>query len=935
MTSSFGGAGHPIPGYSGNHQSWSTSAPQPPSIPEYDSVSQQNPHSQQYSQQPWGTEEVELGRFNPGQQPHNPFDDSNLAAGPYQHGGQHRGYEALRDPSTPSLHKQAFLPPGFSVSGPPSPSVVKLRAEEQPGFSRIRRSRWVMYICLILGVACAVGHHVFYSTLNGKPATDQLVMQRYGTLLAFGAKAGISASVVIAHHQRVWVTVRKRILSIGALDSLFSATENLFSLFRWEMIKNAKIATLLAVFVWIAPLVVILTANTLQVELGRVVTMDRCPGIRTLNFALEETDEWRDPTWIGKYTEIPAVIWNTTKRSGDSDDDGDWFDYYTAPGPILDQTTTVGAFMGETIMRKNAQLETCGGGWNCTFQIEIASGPAYKCTELASGVGVKASNLTQESGSIAPPFSTDVLVPRGFHTYYAFATGGEYFHMQMNDVSAGGVPKTPRPDPKNLGAFRTEPIIWIGFAARADPSKPLPETSNSPDWDKAFIPRLFACENYEASYKVTFNYTEGFHTTAVTDVKYLRPVINTTYLPNVNSQDGTADNTTATPESNYVFPKDKAKYRRTAAYHALSQLARRFVNGTMQINSRDANGVPLVNTNAIQTKLLDASNNYLPHENLMEYIQRFYLEDIILSMLSNPQFASVTWAAKPDQQSGLLGGKESFQDLAKDDSLKYPCERSRVTNLYNYHARDLWIVYGISILLGIIAVVVGAFAVEENGGNATRDTSFSSIVAATRSKDLNKVSWDGGGDSGAAARVPSSVREMRMGYGIVPVDSARGLTTGYKEEDLKYGFAFEGDLRRIKRVDNAVKRLTSATFSSSLRDLRSEGSTLCDHGCDESILVGIGELSQSRRKMGGDRPDAIVCYNISVRLMTRQGWVWNSLFKVRLCVSLSLLPQSSSKHGKFWQDVDGELSVESGSADLWRKATKDTSSASAEALILT
>lgn len=107
---------------------------------------------------------------------------------------------------------------------------------------------------------------------------------------------------------------------------------------------------------------VILTANTLQVQLSRIVTEDMCPGIRTLNFTMEELDEWRTPTKIGRYYEIPASLWNTTRRSGDGDDD-DWFDYFTAPGLTLAQTLTIGAFMGETVIRRNAQVETCGAGW--------------------------------------------------------------------------------------------------------------------------------------------------------------------------------------------------------------------------------------------------------------------------------------------------------------------------------------------------------------------------------------------------------------------------------------------------------------------------------------------------------------------------------------------------------------------------------------------
>jgi len=107
-----------------------------------------------------------------------------------------------------------------------------------------------MYLFFVIGMACAGAHHAFYNLLDGRPADDQLQMLRYGTLLAFGAKAGFAATVVAAYRQRVWTTVRKRLMTIGALDSLFAATEDPWALWNWEMIKSAKVAVLLAAFVW-------------------------------------------------------------------------------------------------------------------------------------------------------------------------------------------------------------------------------------------------------------------------------------------------------------------------------------------------------------------------------------------------------------------------------------------------------------------------------------------------------------------------------------------------------------------------------------------------------------------------------------------------------------------------------------------------------------
>ncbi|KAK0636811.1 hypothetical protein B0T17DRAFT_587839 [Bombardia bombarda] len=669
-----------------------------------------------------------------------------------------------------------------------------------------------MYIFFAFGLACAIAHHAFYASLDGKPATDQLQMLRYGTFLAFAAKAGLSAAVVVAFRQRVWTTVRRRTMTVGALDSLFAATEDLIALVNWELAKSAKVALALAVFVWVAPLVVILTSNTLLVVPRTAEIKTTCPSVRSLNFTFEETNEWRDPVKIDQLFEIPVSLWNTTKRSG-SNPDG-WFDYYTAPSPSFQRTAAIGAFLDQAVMRKNAQIETCGSGWNCSFEVQFTA-PGYKCTELASGVGSKPVNLTQESGTIAPPFDTDLLIPTGPYTYYAFTSGGEYSTTQMDDVGIGGVPKTDPPYPKNLGAFRTEPIIWIGYSVLVDPApdKPVPINSSDPSWASSIIPKLFACENYESAYTVRFNYSDAAQSTTVTNITFLRPVINTTYIPSIDANDGTADNVTAVPESNYIRPiDDLRRYRRTAAYHSLGYMLRSFINGTVEMDQSLVN--PIANTDAIQTKLLDPRNNYFAYPNLPELLQSFY-EDIILSMLSNPQFVDVVWAARPAEQSGtrLEGGTGPGQ--SKSDYL-YPCVKSHTANTYHYNVRDLWIVYCIAILFGLVGIVTGACAILENDG-AVRDTRFSSIVAATRGPALEKIKWDGNaGSRDDVAHMADDVKQLRVGYGLVPSYSGRsghgvedggataagigGLGTPWKLGQTRYGFGLEGDVQPLEKL---------------------------------------------------------------------------------------------------------------------------------------
>lgn len=664
----------------------------------------------------------------------------------------------------------------------PSPEFRSPRRGSTVGWTNRRSSRcctprwhpsFSMYVCFVFGILCAVGHHIFYTSLDGQIADNQSGMLRYGTLLAYGAKAGFSAAVVSAFKQRVWVTVRSRFMSIKGLDSMFAAAEDMVAMLDFEFMRDAKAAYALALFAWTTPLVVILTSNTLLVEPRTLTQNTTCPAVRTLNFTFEETYEWRAPVKIDGLYEVPVSIWNTTKR--DDDSDPNWFDYYTGPSPAFQSIATLGAFLEEVVPRKNASFDTCGTGWNCTFAVEFTA-PGYKCTELASGVGATPRNLTQESGEAVPPFpDTDFLLPRGNYSYYAFTSGGEYSPTQMKSVGVGGIPEglDPSEYPADLGALRTEPVIWIGYSVVNHPNQTQPFRNESAAWADAFTPKILACEHRETSYVANFTYVDAQQFARIERRTFGAPVINTTFLPGVMARDGTDDNTTATPAANYVLPRDTARYRRAAAYHSLGKMLRGFLNGTVAVS--DALVQAIENTPAVQTKLLDQRNNYFPYPDLPDRVRGLY-DDVLLSMFSNPQLVEVAWAQRPGEMSGMrsqggASGGDSDSDDDDEAAYMYPCTRYRTANSYAYHRRDLWLVYGIAAVLTLVCIAAGALAIRDNGG-VTRNTRFSSVVAATRGPALEKIAWQGPlQDRGD---VPSEVKRLRLGYGVMSDMSGGG-----------------------------------------------------------------------------------------------------------------------------------------------------------------
>ncbi|KAI8964458.1 hypothetical protein F5Y11DRAFT_355544 [Daldinia sp. FL1419] len=547
---------------------------------------------------------------------------------------------------------------------------------------------------------------------------------------------GLAAAVVLAFKQRIWTTVRSKLLSVTALDSLFAATEDLSALHNLEVYKKAKVAMLLAAFAWLTLVVIILTSNTLTVQLALSIENTTCSGIRTLNSTKEEIEVIKPPR---------MSIWNMTASDTAS---SDWFDYYTAPSNPLNRVATYVAYMGHPVSKSDTSVHIRGSGWNCTYVINFTA-PGYKCSKLASGIRSEVKML----GDQKPPdgLSTKLLIPSRDYSYYAYTSGGEY-SPQMRDTSPGGIPNVEPPFPNTSGVFRTEPVIWIGYSVRTKPNEIAPLNRSMAGWSDAFVPKVIGCEHYETSYTVLFNLSGGEQVTNVIERKYLR---------RIDANDGTNGNTTAQPKSNYIYPKDARHCRRAAAFHAIGTQLRQFENGTM--NSTQLNN-PIEATKADQTKLLNPRQDWFAFPTLDNLVQEFY-EDMILSLFSNPQ-----------------RGRRAC---------RYPCVRSRLENRYDYHVRDLWIVYSIAILLATAGVGSGTLAILENEG-VLRSTRFSSILG-----------WLGE-DRGD---LPSDIRNLGVGYGIVyGMGSFRDLHENMRYPEARvwdggnvhYGFGLEGDARQLR-----------------------------------------------------------------------------------------------------------------------------------------
>ncbi|CAN9193893.1 unnamed protein product [Alternaria alternata] len=545
----------------------------------------------------------------------------------------------------------------------------------------------LIVVLFLAGFAAAVGHHSFYMHLDGQPAIEQLKMVRYGTALAFFVKSTLVGTVIMCNRQRIWYTFRRKAMTINGIDGLFSATEDPTQFFlNWEMIRNGKLATLMAACTWLLPLASVLSPASLTSELRTFNDNATC-SVATLNFAQESTYDFRD---MSKYSLKSLNFYNTTQPAAeekrDLRDEG-YFDYYDQPSKNARRLAFSSVYMQKPQPRENASSVFCGSGWNCTYTIGFIA-PGYKCDDVDDTDGSDA------------PFTFADLAPNGSLVYSADVDQGDYGHQE------------PGVNGTSLGVFKSEPVLWIGYAVNT--STPYPDDSSyRAKWGNVHEPRIFKCVMQYTNY--TFDMTFNPRQSATRRERvFLRPVVG----------------------EDPVKPQDVEKYKLTASYHTMGSLLRRFLRGKIEQQK-----FLVTYSDLSETRLANSSTSY-PLVDLKTEIQDFF-EDILITLLNEPKLV-----------------------VAQDQEV--PCVKSRTMMVYVYYRRSLWIGYAIVIAITFAFILVGAWSLYENG--VASDVLFSRIMATTRNPTLDHLSVGAclGGDP-----FPKELTRTKLRFGVLLEDDPR------------------------------------------------------------------------------------------------------------------------------------------------------------------
>ncbi|CAN9305328.1 unnamed protein product [Alternaria alternata] len=555
-----------------------------------------------------------------------------------------------------------------------------------------------------MGLVFALLQHFLYTFLHQRREDDEDKKFRwvlYGRALAYLSKVAFGSCVVLVFRQRMWRAFREQALTVLSIDQIFGATEDPSLFGNWETVSGAPLLCAIAMVIWLIPLATIIFspgALTFGTYLDIEVLDLKVP---TLNFSVESTKDWRHPVKLEDGSNKRSMMYyNTTDLAAAAPG---WFDYYDQPSAELRRIALLLAYNGmdHPNIRQGARQEACGGSYNCTYE-QSFTGPSYQCEEVASNF-----DDTEGSNNSDAPFNMSILAPQGSYVYYAEVDKGAYPRPQAAEFRAGngGIPVGEAPS--DLGVFKSEPVLWIGYAFNS--TKEL--ATDDPlaiNWTHRYDSHIIRCIHMEARYTVKWEFTEPSFKSTI-ELKHQAPVMDTDFPRGV---DGKIDYTTMPrPTDNYISPRHNVGvYKKIAAYHAIGDMFREFLRGHVDITApKPGPYYAQVHSNVTMTRLVQKNSE--PKNNLTAEIEAFY-SDMVVSLLSVPEM--------------LVVAEE-----------KLTVNRSRLQSSFVYVPGRLWQCYAPVIFVTFLILLFGALTIWQDG--TTFSTGFSRILVTTRNTTLDDI----------------------------------------------------------------------------------------------------------------------------------------------------------------------------------------------------
>lgn len=248
-------------------------------------------------------------------------------------------------------------------------------------------------LLFILGTTSAIAHHLHYNALHhttvGTGAEQRWALW-IGSGLSFFTKVTLTAALGISRTQWVWLTLRKKWLTLRGIDAVFGVTSDPTYFTNAMMLRRAKAATIMAISMWMIPIAAILTPGTISVATFPQTDSIPC-SVRSLRFPFDRESTatiLNNSSLALNLTVIPVGYWVGDKQPWTHN--------------LVQRTLKLSAYTG--LISRAHDLPPMGSpslttvnnkcGANCSYTVEFL-GPSVSCTPFTSWSTVPWQNESQ------------------------------------------------------------------------------------------------------------------------------------------------------------------------------------------------------------------------------------------------------------------------------------------------------------------------------------------------------------------------------------------------------------------------------------------------------------------------------------------------------------------------------------------------------------
>jgi hypothetical protein len=650
-------------------------------------------------------------------------------------------------------------------------------AKASPRRARLRRSAqstsWLVptsiAIAMAVGVLSAIAHHLFYSSLAGKPApaTDvgyrvlgthvskQQVNIIAGTAFAFLVKAALGVALSVAYVQLFW----KALLhpnnppTLATVDTAFSALSNTLALLKvwawWRYPLLFGIA-LIAALLPLASIIPPATLSIARVPKANVVTSQ----LTVPNVAFES---------------LNYVDWLTPADHGEEETEPFWYTY-NGPSRVVQEIV-------QAVAAQGAVLRITPPAPNTTWAVDFI-GPSLTCTNVTS------SQQSAIVSNVARANTGDDCAAYGF---LAWAPNDYFGSEPTQALPFNATTNTTYSFRYYEGLTASHPAeFWVGAFPNAMQAvlygghtlTPTCASAGQPgqyEWSLGYYGEstIVQCHLVNSSYHVHFDYSgEDQNITSEVSVLDDRPIypVGAVLGPNL-----TWTGILSTDASDEEISKSEVDVEvlRTLSYQAILDAFNPLVIGTIEQQHYAVS--PDVSTRIVDTVLFGASElqfltgtisganyegvsslqqmasasnetmlqslvNNVPASStqpIIPMVEKLF-QDIVISMMSEPQL-------QPNENSSWLPPKADVTTYLEH-------------NIYVYTTSRLWLAYGLAISCTCLGVVIGLVTMLSNGGTYTSD--FSTVLRAVHTASLSVDVRSG--DMNALGPLPSHLADANI-----------------------------------------------------------------------------------------------------------------------------------------------------------------------------